>query len=383
MAWGELRASALLAAVLTVFGLDAWAQDPAELERNLEEIRTQIERIQARLDADLQKRDAGQQALAEAERALAKAVQARRETRDRLQQTTASIRSLSARIERGRVAVAETAERLSTQLKLVYQQGMPSRLQLLLNQQDPRRLRRHLAYHGHLSRQRLALIEQLQGQQRLLLADQDELEGEQASLTALEASQAETAARIERERANRDQALRQISRRISSDSERIARLRGEAEELEALIDELARALREVPMDVDVPSILELAGTLEPPLQGRLIQRFGDPRGGELEWTGWLLEAPAGAEVRAIAHGRVAYADWLRGYGMLAIIDHGDGVLSLYGHNETLLKGVGSWVNPGDVIAAVGSSGGADTDGLYFEIRRDGQAVDPSAWVSAP
>lgn len=383
MARGERRVFALLAALLTVLGLGAWAQDPAELERNLEQIRAQIERIQARLDADLQARDAGQQALAEAERALAAAVQARRETRARLRQTTASIQTLRASIERGRAAVAETAERMAAQLQLVYQQGAPSRLQLLLNQQDPRRLRRHLAYHGHLSRQRLALIEDLQRRQRALRADQGELEAEQASLTALEASQAETAARIERERANRDQALREINERISSDSERIAQLRRDAEELEALIEELAQALKEVPMDVEVPSILELAGTLSPPLQGRLIQRFGDPRGGELRWTGWLLEAPAGAEVRAIAHGRVAYADWLRGYGMLAIIDHGDGVMSLYGHNETLLRGVGSWVNPGDVIASVGSSGGADVEGLYFEIRRDGQAVDPSAWVSAP
>lgn len=371
------------AALLTLFGPAAQAQDPAELERELEEIRRQIEQIQARLDADLEQRDSGQQALAEAERALAAAGRARQQTRDRLEQTTANIETLSARIEATSMAVADSSERLAAQLQLVYQQGAPSRLQLLLNQQDPRRLRRHLAYHGHLSRQRLALLEDLQRLRQSQLEDQRGLEREQASLAELEASQAETAARIERERANRDRALREINARIATDSERIDQLQRDAEELRALLDELAQALKDIPMDVEVPSILALTGTLAPPLEGRLVQRFGDSRGGDMRWTGWLLAAPAGAEVRAIAHGRVAYADWLRGYGMLAIIDHGDGVMSLYGHNETLFRGVGSWVNPGDVIASVGRSGGADVDALYFEIRRDGQPVDPSTWLAAP
>ncbi len=371
------------AVVLTVLAPAAVAQDAAQLERELEEIRGQIERIQTRLEEDLEQRDSTQQALAEAERALAEAGRARRETRKRLEQATVRIDTLNARIDSTGGLLAESAERLSAQLRLVYQQGSPSRLQLLLNQQDPRRLRRHLAYHGYLSRERMALIDELQRLRRSLLEDQRDLERERASLAELEAAQAETAARIDRERANRDRAVRQINQRIATRSERVAGLRRDAEELEALIEELAQALKEVPMDVDVPSILELAGALPPPLEGRLVRRFGDPRGGEVRWTGWLLEAPAGTEVRAIAHGRVAYAEWLRGYGMLAIIDHGDGVMSLYGHNETLLKGVGSWVNPGDVIASAGRSGGADRDALYFELRKDGQPVDPSDWLARP
>jgi septal ring factor EnvC (AmiA/AmiB activator) len=379
----ERLLGAILAGVLAFFAAPAGAQDPAELERELDEIRRQIEQIQDRLDADLARRDSGQQALAQAERALAEAGRARQQTRERLARTTASIAALVQRIDVTGATIDQTAERLAAQLELVYQQGLPSRLQLLLNQDDPRRLRRHLAYHGHLSRQRLALIEELQRLRQSLVEDQSALERQQASLAELEGVQAATTARIEQERANREQALGEIDARITTDSERIAQLQGNAEELEALLEQLVQALKEVPMDVEVPSILALAGELAPPLEGRLLQRFGDPRGGEVRWTGWLLGAPAGAQVRAIAHGRVAYADWLRGYGMLAIIDHGDGVMSLYGHNETLFKGVGSWVNPGDVIASVGRSGGADVEGLYFEIRRDGEPVDPSAWLTAP
>lgn len=379
----DRRVAVFLAALLPVFGLSANPQDPAELERDLAQLRAQIERIQTRIDADLEQRENQQRALADAERALADAGKARHETRRRLAQTAGDIETLEGRIDSTSASVDDIGERLSAQLRLIHRQGTPSGLQLLLNQQDPRRLRRHLAYHGHLSRQRLALIEDLQGLQQSLIEDRRDLERELARLAELEASQIETAARIEQERAKRDRALREIDERIATGSERIDELRRDAEELEALIEELAQALKAVPMDVEVPSILDLAGTLAPPLEGRLVQSFGDPRGGEMRWAGWLMEAPAGAQVRAIAHGRVAYADWLRGYGMLAIIDHGDGVMSLYGHNETLLKDVGSWVNPGDVIASVGRSGGADRDALYFEIRRDGEPVDPSDWLTDP
>lgn len=379
----DRRVAVFLAALLPVFGLSANPQDPAELERDLEELRGQIERIQTRIDADLEQRENQQRALADAERALADAGKARHETRRRLAQTAGDIETLEGRIDSTSASVDDIGERLSDQLRLIHRQGTPSGLQLLLNQQDPRRLRRQMAYHGHLSRQRLTLIEDLQGLQQSLIEDRRDLERELARLAELEASQIETAARIEQERANRDRALREIDERIATGSERIDELRRDAEELETLIEELAQALKAVPMDVEVPSILDLAGTLAPPVEGRLLQGFGDPRGGEMRWAGWLMEAPAGAQVRAIAHGRVAYADWLRGYGMLAIIDHGDGVMSLYGHNETLLKDVGSWVNPGDVIASVGRSGGADRDALYFEIRRDGEPVDPSNWLTEP
>ncbi len=116
-----------------------------------------------------------------------------------------------------------------------------------------------------------------------------------------------------------------------------------------------------------------------PLQGRVLHAFGQARGSGLRWQGWLIEAESGAEVRAIAYGRVAYADWLRGYGLLMIIDHGDGFMSLYGNNESLLFEPGDWVQPGASIGTVGSDPGAG-QGLYFELRSDGRALDPAAWV---
>jgi septal ring factor EnvC (AmiA/AmiB activator) len=108
--------------------------------------------------------------------------------------------------------------------------------------------------------------------------------------------------------------------------------------------------------------------------------FGQARTGGSRWQGWLIESAAGAEAHAVAYGRVAFADWLRGYGLIMIIDHGQGFLSLYGHNESLLQEVGAWVEPGEIISIVGSNPGSD-QGLYFELRKNGKALDPAAWIA--
>ncbi len=361
----------------------AASQDPAELERELEALRAQIGHIQERLDRDLEQRDSHLSDLAESERALAAAEQARRRTEQQMVQTRVGLDELQARIDQAEENRLALAEQLAAQLRVAYRHGMPSRLQLLLNQDDPRRLNRHLAYHAHLARTRLDLIEGLQTVAKALVRDRRQLAHDHERLEGLNQQQAVTIDRIERERAARDLALTRLEERISQRGARVEELRRDAADLEALIEELARALRDIPMDLEVPSIFDLKGELPLPLEGRVIRRYGDPRGGEVRWTGWLLEATAGAEVRAIAHGRVAYADWLRGYGMLTILEHGDGVMSLYGHNESLIHEVGAWVRPGEVIATAGRSGGADSDGLYFELRQDGQPVDPVDWLQRP
>ncbi|MEE4295458.1 MAG: peptidoglycan DD-metalloendopeptidase family protein [Wenzhouxiangella sp.] len=356
-------------------------EDPDALERDLEALRSEITLIQARLDERFSQRDTLTAELAQSEQALSVALGEQRRTQLRITTTTDRIAVIRADIDQAAAAISEVSERLSEQLSLVYRQGMPSQLQMLLNQQDPRQLRRNLAYHGHLSRQRLALIEELSRVKSELEQSRQELALENAELAALHEQQLEEVQRVQTERARRDRALGQINAQITADTQRIARLEADAEQLASLIEELRRALEDIAMEADVPSILTLAGELAPPVAGRVLQAFGDHRGGELRWTGWLLEAPGGTEIRSIAHGRVAFADWLRGYGMLIILDHGDGIMSLYGHNETLLRSVGNWVSPGDVIATAGQSGGADREGLYFEIRQDGQPVDPARWVA--
>ena len=360
----------------------AWAADPAELESRLEQLRADIARIQSRLDADLASRDELQLELARSERLVAEADRNLRITESALVDTQAGIDDTEARIAAITSEMSDLLEMLGAQLRLAYEQGGQSRLKLLLNQDDPRQLARQMAYHGYLSRARLALLADLEALQHRLHDSRAELTRELARLSQLETRQTADIRALQIARQERDQAIESLQGRIDSQAAELVAMEHDAAELEALIEELARALRDIPMDIEVPSILSLQGQLPLPVQGPLTRRFGEARGGELRWNGWLIGAAAGAAVRAIAHGRVAYADWLRGYGMLLILDHGDGVMSLYGHNESLLHQVGDWVAAGDEIAIVGQSGGGEP-GLYFELRRDGRPENPNVWLVRP
>ena len=131
---------------------------------------------------------------------------------------------------------------------------------------------------------------------------------------------------------------------------------------------------------DLQPFAETKGTLAMPVSGSLTNRFGGRRNADIRWKGWLIAAEEGEPVRAVHGGQVIYADWLRGQGLLMVVDHGDGWLSLYGQNHSLLRGVGERVNAGDVIARAGASGGSELSGLYFEIRHDGQPLDPTEWI---
>lgn len=379
-----LLAFCLLLGLITLLGpmLPAWASEPAELEAQLEQLRAEIARIQTRLDADLASRDAVQLELARAERQVAAADRSRRVTSGEIGTTQSRIAEIEERIEAISLKAAEVSTVLGAQLRLAHQQGGQSRLKLLLNQDDPRELARQMAYHGYLSRARLALLAELETLNQRLSESRAELSLELTQLAALEVRQRQELSALQAARAERDQTLTRLQAQIESQAAQLSAMKRDAAELETLIAALAEALRDIPMDIEVPSILSLQGQLAQPAPGPLLRRFGDARGGELRWNGWLIGAAAGTSVRAIAHGRVAYADWLRGHGMLLILDHGDGVMSLYGHNESLLRRVGDWVAPGDEIAIVGDSGGGEP-GLYFELRRDGRPVNPLHWLARP
>ena len=171
-----------------------------------------------------------------------------------------------------------------------------------------------------------------------------------------------------------------LAGQIDSDEDKLTELRRNQQDLEALLDRLTTVLADIPSELgQYINPRKQRGLIPVPVKGRVLHAFGQSRVGGLNWQGWLIEAEAGTEVQTIAYGRVAYADWLRGYGLLMILDHGEGMMSLYGNNESLLYGVGDWVQPGTVISTVGEIPGSD-QGLYFELRDEGKAVDPAAWL---
>lgn len=371
-----------IGAVLLIAGSSTLcADDPAALEARLEQLRSEIAAIQQRLDRDLGERDASLEALAMAERQVSRARRARRETAEVLERTRAEISRLNHQQAELEDKVARHADILARQLVVAYRHGAGSRLRMLLNQDDPRQLSRRLAYHGYLTRARLDAMQRLAGALDELARTRQALDDQRSSREQLLVQQQAELESFEQAQAERGEALAELEARIRDDRERLADLERDAAELAALLEQLATALADVPPELETVAFGELRGHLPVPVEGPLRRRFGDHRGGEMQWNGWLISAPIGEPVRAIAHGRVAYSDWLRGYGLLMIIDHGDGFMSLYAHNESLLRDVGDWVSPGEPITTVGNSGGTGETGVYFELRRDGQPVNPAGWVA--
>jgi len=278
-------------------------------------------------------------------------------------------------------SLQERKAALAEQIVAAYQLGRESRLKLLLNQDSPARLGRMMAYYDYFSRAQADRIRELRVALETLDRMQREIDAALVELSEVRRQQEGEAQVLERRREQRDSVLAALGGMIGQGEARLAELTRNRADLEALLERLSSALADIPADLGgYRSPAQLRGALPLPVPGRVSHAFGQSRGAGLSWHGWLIEAPGGTEVRSIAYGRVAYADWLRGYGLLMIIDHGDGFMSLYGNNESLLFEVGDWVQPNAVISTVGAGSGTG-QGLYFELRNQGKAVDPASWIA--
>ncbi len=269
---------------------------------------------------------------------------------------------------------------LASQILAAYRLGRESRLKLVLNQNSPATFSRTLAYYDYFSRAQSAQIHELKQVLKTLDRMQSRINTELSALDGVQRNQKAVLEEIRQQRQDRGIIVASLSSRINTDEARLVELQQNRKDLEALLGKLSNVLADIPTDLGKwlgPQ--ELKGKLPVPVTGRVKYAYGQARSAGLSWQGWLISAATGSEVHNIAHGRVAFSDWLRGYGLLMIIDHGDGFMSLYGNNESLLHEVGDWVEPGAAISTVGSSvqNGA---GLYFEIRKNGKALDPAVWI---
>jgi len=266
---------------------------------------------------------------------------------------------------------------------------------LLLAGEDPNRTARNIVYYGYVSQAQAAVVRDLQERIARLSALEARTRETAAALAALEReAQAEREALLGQARERR-QLLARISGELEKQRGELAKLGRDEQRLARLVERLARALRAAPSPARprnerVPGpapggeagFAAAKGKLRLPVRGELAGRFGAPREGSgLAWKGVLILAPEGEEVRAVAAGRVVFADWMRGFGNLLILDHGEGYLTIYGNNESVLRRVGDAVHAGDVVATVGATGGAQASGLYFEMRYQGKPFDPLTWVA--
>ena len=350
-------------------------------ERELEEVRKRISGLKQSMDAASTERDKVTGELQGAEASIAEKRSRLRELERERSFTEKRRNELDVKISAHEVELDREIGQLGQQFRAAYMSGNQERLKLLLNQQDPAMLGRLIVYYSNLNTYRSDNIGTITGRIRELASLRSQVAAEEARLSEIAKTRYAELSRLDSAQQRRQTLLTSLRQRISVEGREIEHLAGQEKDLARLIAELTSILSDYPISSENP-FSEHKGRLTWPVAGSLLHDFGQPRvGGGLRWNGVVMTAPRGREVRAVYHGRVAFADWLAGLGLLIIVDHGDGYMTLYGYNETLMKNVGDWVAPGDVIATVGDSGGQQQAGLYFEIREGTRPVNPRHWIT--
>jgi septal ring factor EnvC (AmiA/AmiB activator) len=269
---------------------------------------------------------------------------------------------------------------IASQITSAYRLGNDESIKLLLNQKDPETISRTLKYYGYFLRARseklnhyrktLQALKEVEtaitDRHSQLLAHRSELEKQRQQLG-------------ERQKQRRD-VLTQLNQKITTSQQHLNKLKSEQNKLESVLKALKKGIEQLSLPATEKSFTARKGSFSWPVSGRLTKYYGATRNAGIRWNGWLLQAKEGSPVNAIHHGRVIFSDYLRGHGLLMIIDHGDGYMSLYAHNQVLLKDIGEWVLSGESIAKVGNSGGQEDYALYFEIRHNGKPTNPKPWL---
>jgi murein hydrolase activator len=381
-------------------------------------------------------------ALANSEAAISDANRALHELAAEQRQAEAKLDELAHQLERLARTIAEQQARLSRVLREQYMAGSEDRIKLLLSGDNPNRINRELQYMGYVSQAQAKLIEGLRANMRAVEDNKDEAQDAKDDLDDIAQEQRQQKAQLEKEKRRRTTLLAQLSNKLSAQRKEAGNIERDEQRLAGLVDKLAKLIEEQrkaeaaaaekrrqeqfarakarsgaqagakvsPLktpsanpdaidDDEPPKLLgrneltpdanvqdehafaALRGQLRLPVRGDLVARYGGKRGDGPSWKGLFIRTAEGAEVKAVATGRVVFAEWLRGFGNLLIIDHGGQYMTIYGNNQAVLKRAGDAVKTGDVIASAGNSGGNEHSGLYFEMRHQGRAIDPSGWIT--
>jgi len=387
--FGILLKLAAVAAFAVLFHTNSWAAPRAELQ----ELRGRIGKLQKELESAEEFKTEASDALRASERAISESNRQLRDLTRQRQQAEDDLGALGHQSKQMRDRIGAQQASLGGLLYRQYLSGQHDSLTLLLNQRDPGQMARDLRYYGYISRARTDLIHSL----RKSLDELQQVEVQQrekaADLTRIEAEQREQRQRLQAQQAVHRGVLAKVSAQIRAQQRQIGSLQRDEKRLTRLVERLSKLVARKPRsappakraqpDVFAPgaAFQKLKGKLDLPVRGELVSRFGSPRQDTgMVWKGVFIRARSGQEVKAVAAGQVVFADWLRGFGNLIIVDHDDGFMSLYGNNEALYKRVGDSVASGEAIAAVGNSGGNADSGLYFEMRYQSRPFDPMSWV---
>jgi len=374
------RASAAFALLLLLTVPAASRAAPSDQAR-LDRVRGQIEDLKKEIEQTGAERDRTRTELREAEQAAAKATAALHKTESALAAGDARLKELGKeqadlqrRLDRSRTGLAR-------QVRAAYTTGRQEYLKLLLNQEDPSTISRVLTYYRYMARARAEEIGAIDTALERLDTVTRDIDAEHAELERLRQGQLAYQQELADTHKKRAEILARLDRELADKTSQIGPLRAEAARLKGLLAKLSTVMEDAPRAPGgEEKFADARGHMRLPAAGRIAARYGALKdGGPLSWQGLLIDGREGETVNAVFSGRVAYAGWFGSLGLLLILDHGDGYMSLYGHNEVLYTEVGDWVETGQKVASLGTSGGLRSAGLYFEIRHNGEPRDPLQW----
>jgi len=352
-------------------------------EQKLERVQQSIAKVKEHLKSTRYKRGHVVTELKQLESKISENSAALGRTETKIEKLNGTAASLRSELDSLQQKLATQRQTLSEQLRVAYATGRQQQVKMLLNQQDPAEMGRIMVYFDYLNRARarhisefLHSIAEKKRVEETLNATLDEYQ------EALETRKKQKQS-LFTQRLKRNELLARLERQINDQEKNLTELESSRNRIENLLMSLGELLADIPQSPsDSRPFKQQKGKLPWPVSGPFLASFGEARKqGGLKWNGVLISSKHGTPVRAVSHGRVAFADWLQGFGFITIIDHGDGYMSLYGHNETLIKQAGDWVAAGEVIATSGDSGGQPMPGVYFEIRARGKPVNPGSWCS--
>lgn len=372
---GAVLAALLLAIPVFTSGADDRAR--------LDAVRKDIGKLQHWLDSARRQQSQLVGNLRTTEVEIGKLTRELRDTRARIARTRTRLERLEDDQARLLREIRNQEVELHRQVRARYMSGQQEYLKLLLNQTSPDTVMRVTRYYEYFNRARLRRIDEYTKTVSGLAQTRSELANERSALEREQARVQERQQALEKSRRARLMTLTRLSESIRDRNDRLNRKEQDRKQLEALLSAVRSNINDIASPATHRPFSGMRGKLPWPAKGAAVHGFRNPdKAGLLHENGVHIRAPEGSNVRAVHHGRVVFADWLRRFGMLVIIDHGGGFMSLYAHNQALLREAGDWVIAGEPVATVGNSGGQDINGLYFEIRQDGRPQDPRKWFLA-
>ena len=350
-------------------------------QAELNQLKRSISSLEKELQNQRQEKDDIQQQLELVERQSAKINRKIRLLRKKIANNEKQLENLVNRQQQLEKRIMDQRSAIAEQIRAAYKTGSEEPVKLLLNQENPQRIARIFKYYEYLLEARSQKIQQF----KITI---DKLEKTIAEINDIKINLANSQKELQADlkvllktTKKRQQMLNSIESQLLTGEQQLSNLQRQRKELERLIDRVQRAAEKVAPAKDYPSFAASKGKLIWPVKGRLTQGFKSKRGNYLRWEGWLINTQAGTVVQAVHHGRVVFSNYLRGFGLLVIVDHGDGFMSLYAHNQELLRETGDWVQSGEIVSRAGNTGGLNKPALYFEIREKGVPVNPKIWLS--